>query len=309
MSLDVFDPNVTLNWDLGLSESQTARITGTRDEDGTLNIDRVEFLESGETVNLPPDPDLPDGEEFASTLADLGSDITDYVDENFEYIVRSNEDSFREVCAHLFLISKNSKLQLGKLCWQRLVNALGFMRASESEERNSMVGDWTRKIGCDYYELNNYILAAKAQALVPSVADLTLTAQSEIARNAGESEDEQRETIREREETVRKLDPELKDTTNAVREAKQAEANGNKKLAMYRMRDLSEERVMCDEVVMARINKGEKFDEETGAYEPIYDYVPVMRVFWAEPPSEELRAQTDDIRKILTRRLGVKTQI
>lgn len=288
---ELIDPNVTLEWDIPTNPDDTYQ-EGER--------------ETGMTVLTVPFEPIP-GENFAHDLTIMGGDIADYVDEMFDHIVRSDEIQFQEVCAQLYLVTQNTKKKLGMLCWRRLENTLGFMLASESEERNSIVARWSIKIGCDYYKLDQYIRAAKTATLVPETSDMTITAQAEIGRNAGDDEDEQRETIRERAENVKELDPTLENTTQTVRDVKNAEVNGNKRPRLYRMKDLSEFRHIADEVVMGQIKTGEVLDEETGAYEDVYEYMPIMRVFFDEPNSEENRPQFEDYKKLLLRRIGVKT--
>lgn len=291
MIQEITDPNVTLDWDEPTTNSDDTYDEGAR--------------ENGMTVLTVPFEPIP-GENFAHDLLVMGGDITDYVEEMFDHIVRADEDQFQEVCAQLYLVTQNTKKKLGLLCWRRLENALGFMLASESEERNSMVARWAIKIGCDYYKLDQYVRAARTTVLVPETSDLSITAQSEIGRNAGEGEDEQRETIRDRAENVRELDPALENTTQTVRDVKQAEANGNKKPKLYRMKDVSEFRHVADEVIMGQIKVGETLNTETGEYEDVYEFHPICRLYWDMSNSGENQEQFDDYKKILTRRLGVK---
>lgn len=283
---NVTDPNLTLDW------SDRSYIEGKR--------------ETGMAVRVTPDSDLVEGDDFAHDLVVFRENMSEYTQENFERIVLSDENKFDEYLSVLYVISKESKLLIGKLCWARLQNTLGWMDASESKQRNSMVGTWCVKIGCEYVQLNNYILAAKAQALIPETSDLTITAAAEIARNAGSGEEEQRETIRERANAVRKLDSGLTNTTATARDVKVMETNGNKKPELYRIPDITEFRHIADQVVMGQIKIGERFDDESGAYEPIYDYFPIARLYFDEPNSEENRPQFDNYKKILLRRWGVR---
>lgn len=280
MIQDVTDPNIVLDWNEGVRETDM-------------------------TVKLVPEETF-DGDALVHDLIEFGANISDYTTENFDKIVQSDEIRFVEYLSHLYIISKESKMLLGKLCWQRLQNALGWMDANESERRNSMISAWCHKINCEYRQLNNYILAAKAQELLPDVSDMTITAQAELAQNAGDSEEEQRETLRERAENVRELDPELANTTATAREVKQIEANGNKQPKLYKMKDLSEFQHTDDEIVMGQIKVGEKFDEESGSYEDIYEYKPVLGIYWYMSDTGENEPQFENYKKMLARRLGVK---
>lgn len=244
---------------------------------------------------------------FSENAEQLATDAT-FLDENINYIAHLSENGFVETAARLYLIAKGAERALGMIMWKRLREIYGFEKAKESKERNFQIWQWAAKIDkADdrlQYRLDKFIRDAMARELEPEVENLSVTAGDEISRGISSGdEDVVRETISERVDAVKSLDPTLESTTDAVRATKQLEQNGNRQPKLLQVRAIDTNPTYREYTILASIRTGATADEN-GILQEEYELLPVLSVVLEEPRNEEHREQFQTWHKILRGKLG-----
>ena len=255
-----------------------------------------------------------DEQYFPETIAGVSSFLTDWNAENERYIVGLDENSFVETISQFYILNEKTTRFIGTLCWKRLRSYLRFEDARDSKERRSKINQWAAQMSLkandkiDYFRLDKWVNDAMARELEPRVEGMSVTAGSEIVRDAGETEDEVREKVAERVENAQELDPLNERPTQAVRETKQMEKTGNHAPSVIRTKIVSPEPVYREFTFLGQVVTGRETDETTGEIKQVMEYVPVLSVYLEMPQSEELRPQIAQYQKILLQRMGGKVR-
>lgn len=232
--------------------------------------------------------------------------VTNYerLEEDLPVIAQIPEQDFVEFVARLYLFKTGSERAMGVAMWTRLKEKLGFEHAKESDERNLMIRNWAYKINPSdtkqvVYSLDKYIRAAMGAGVDPRVGEMSVTAGSEIVGGIDSSnEGVVRDTVQKRADAVESLDPDMVSTTEAVRDAKQLEKNGNRLPKIMRVRNLNPQPTYPEWSIVASIKVGEEPDEN-GEIHDVMEMMEVAQISMSDPKAEEVRDQFKTWQKII----------
>lgn len=266
----------------------------------------VDSFESETKEELPFDPANEfDYSYFSENAEKLAADST-FFDENVDHIVASPETAFVETIARLYIIEQGALRAVGTLIWKRLRSQLGFEQAKDSKPRREMIGTWAAKIGAEYYRIDGWVKDAMARDLVPDVALMSNTAGRELAMGiTGDNEELVKQTIENRVESARELDPTAEKSTEVVRAVKRLEAEGNHQPRIVKQRNLNPNPVHPEWAFYGNIKVAESVTEE-GEIVEHYEYKPLIRVYVEDVQREEIRPQVAEMQDWLMKKLGGK---
>lgn len=254
-----------------------------------------------------------DPQYYADYISVRVNDIEVMIAEDAHRIAQlPDEVAFCEIVGQLDNLNETCKRAQGMLMWLRLRHVLGFEAARDSRERRQHIARWAMRAGKDdnaYHRFEKYINDAMARELVPAVELMSPTAGDEIVRgiDPDEGEESVRDTIEQRADAVRELDPTLERSTQTVRDVKSHAENGNGHPSLIREKNLAEEQVKPDYVYKARLKTHTTVDPESGEVTDHYEYFPAFALYLDMPPSEELRDQFETYQNAAVRRIGGKS--
>jgi hypothetical protein len=284
------------------------------DQEQTLDFEGVipnGVAENTDTKPLPFDPKQEmhygiDPLYFIGHISELVEDVESFTLEQEKFLVTLPESSFVEYCAQLHNLSESAARAQGMLLWKRLVNQLGFEMAVRSQERNSQIGTWAAKFNTDYQRIERRILDAMSRSLVPETEQLSPTGGAEIARGIESSrEDVIKDTIEERLEATRSLDPTMERSTEAVRAAKKFAEAGNHQPSIIKQKNLNPQPVYPEWTFYGNVKVGESHTDE-GEIVEHYEYRPIYQVYLEDSRVEAERPQIQEFQNLGMKRLGGK---
>ncbi len=218
-------------------------------------------------------------------------------------------------CNHIqpfWQMRERTGIILGDLIYYRLRSQFGNQESNLEEKHNKgarkAFAYWVELITGSkdqntYQSLYRMWRAAQTRALVPDTANRSLTAQAEMGMNAGDTEDEQRENITRRNGAMDSLDPSGERDTTTAREVKAGERGiTDKDLWQPALRQTIDTEKGTDALIMAQFGT-RVTDAETGETSIEFDWMPLARIDFVEPKSEENREQHTAYKKMIYRRV------